>query len=63
MGVYRLWRDSGYAVGALLAGLIADWMGMTWAVVSIAALTFLSGVVVIILMNETGRLQEPGIEC
>jgi MFS family permease len=63
VGVYRLWRDSGYAVGALLAGLIADWMGMTWAIVSVAALTFLSGVVVIILMNETGCLQEPGIEC
>jgi MFS family permease len=63
LGVYRLWRDSGYAVGALVAGLIADWMGMTWAIVSIAVLTFLSGVVVIILMNETGCLQEPGIQC
>jgi MFS family permease len=63
VGVYRLWRDCGYAVGALLAGLIADWMGMTWAVVSIAALTFLSGIAVIILMSEPGRLQETEIEC
>jgi MFS family permease len=63
VGVYRLWRDSGYAIGALLAGLIADWMGMTWAIVSIGVLTFLSGLVVIILMNETGCRQEAGMKC
>ncbi|WP_149401675.1 MFS transporter [Dictyobacter arantiisoli] len=33
VGVYRLWRDSGYAVGALLAGALADLFGVSWAIV------------------------------
>jgi MFS family permease len=55
MGVYRLWRDLGYAVGALLAGIIADLVGMTTAIHVIAALTFLSGIVVAVRMYETHR--------
>ena len=46
MGVYRFWRDLGYAVGALLAGVIADLVGMAMAIHVIAALTLLSGIVV-----------------
>jgi MFS family permease len=46
LGVYRFWRDIGYAVGALLAGLIADWLGFEWAIGSVALLTLLSGVIV-----------------
>jgi MFS family permease len=46
VGVYRLWRDSGFAVGAILAGLIADWLGMSAAIWAVAALTALSGIVV-----------------
>jgi MFS family permease len=53
VGVYRLWRDGGYAVGALLAGLIADLLGVPWAIAVIAALTFTSGVVVFGRMRET----------
>ena len=53
LGVYRLWRDSGYAVGAILAGVIADWYGMTWAVACVAILTLLSGVVAMTVMRET----------
>ncbi len=53
VGVYRLWRDSGYAVGALAAGVLADALGMGAAIASIAALTFLSGVVVAAVMYET----------
>jgi MFS family permease len=53
VGVYRLWRDSGYAVGVLLAGLLADLFGVPWAIAGIAALTFASGVVVLIRMRET----------
>jgi len=53
VGVYRLWRDSGYAVGALAAGVLADALGMSAAIASIAALTFLSGVVVAAVMYET----------
>jgi predicted MFS family arabinose efflux permease len=46
LGVYRFWRDLGYAVGALLSGLIADAVGLEAAIHVVAALTFLSGVVV-----------------
>jgi MFS family permease len=53
VGVYRLWRDGGYALGALLAGVLADLLGVEWAIVVIALLTFASGVVVLIRMYET----------
>jgi hypothetical protein len=51
--VYRLWRDGGYAIGALIAGVIADLLGVSWAIGSIAVLTFGSGLVVLIRMYET----------
>jgi MFS family permease len=53
VGVYRLWRDLGYAVGALLAGLVADAFGLGAALGAIAALTFASGVVASVRMRET----------
>lgn len=53
LSVYRFWRDLGYAVGALSAGLIADSFGLSWAITSIAALTFLSGAVVAVVMSES----------
>jgi MFS family permease len=53
VGVYRLWRDLGYAVGAVLAGLLADWFGVPWAITGIAAITFASGAVVLLRMRET----------
>ena len=46
LGVYRFWRDTGYAVGALLAGVIADALGFDWAIGVVAGLTLLSGVIV-----------------
>lgn len=52
LSVYRFWRDLGYAIGALSAGLIADRFGLSWAIGSIAALTFVSGVVVAVCMRE-----------
>jgi MFS family permease len=51
VGVYRLWRDMGYAFGALLSGLVADWFGVGSALWLVAALTFLSGVVVALRME------------
>ncbi len=54
-GVYRLWRDLGYAVGALLSGVLADWLGMAAAIHTVAALTLLSGAVVAVRMRETLR--------
>jgi MFS family permease len=55
VGVYRLWRDLGYAVGALLAGLVADLVGVGAAIWLVAALTAASGLVVAIRMSETLR--------
>ena len=53
VGVYRLWRDGGYAVGALLAGALADAVGLRWAIGTVGALTLLSGIVVALVMYET----------
>jgi MFS family permease len=55
VGVYRLWRDLGYAVGALLSGVVADLFGITSAIGMVATITFLSGAVVAIRMNETHK--------
>lgn len=55
VGVYRLWRDLGYAVGALLAGVTADLFGLSWAVWLVAGLTALSGIVAATRMTETLR--------
>lgn len=52
LSIYRFWRDLGYAIGALSAGLIADYFGFTWAIFSIATLTLLSGTVVAVVMRE-----------
>jgi MFS family permease len=48
VGVYRFWRDSGYAFGAILAGVVADRVGMRGAIAVVAALTLISGAVVAI---------------
>jgi MFS family permease len=53
VGVYRLWRDLGYAVGALLAGLTADALGLSAAMWTVAALTFASGLLAAVRMTET----------
>ena len=53
VGVYRLWRDGGFAVGALLAGIIADAFGILAAIWAVAALTAASGLVVAVRMYET----------
>src|SRR5438093_1416726 len=53
VGVYRLWRDSGYAIGAIAAGLLADAFTMPSAITAIAALTLVSGVAFPGVMYET----------
>ena len=60
VGVYRLWRDSGYAVGALLAGALADLFGMAWSIGAVAVLTFASGLLVVVRMPETLRALDSG---
>jgi MFS family permease len=52
LSVYRFWHDLGYAIGALSAGIIADRFGLSAAIVSNAALTFISGAVVAVFMAE-----------
>ncbi|MBT9560756.1 MAG: MFS transporter, partial [Myxococcales bacterium] len=55
VGVYRLWRDLGYAFGAVLAGVTADAFGLPAAMWLVAALTFGSGLIVAVRMRETLR--------
>jgi MFS family permease len=60
VGVYRLWRDLGYAIGALLAGITADLLGLPAAMWIVAAITLGSGVLVAVRMAET--LRRTGLE-
>jgi MFS family permease len=53
VGVYRMWRDLGFAVGAIVAGIIADRAGITAAIEAIAVVTAGSGLVVLVRMRET----------
>jgi MFS family permease len=53
VGVYRLWRDMGFAIGGILAGLLADAFNIPVAIAVIGGLTFLSGLVVAMVMYET----------
>jgi MFS family permease len=55
VGDYRLWRDTGFAIGALLAGLVADLAGLEAAMWVIAALSAASGLLVAVRMYETHR--------
>jgi MFS family permease len=53
VGVYRLWRDLGFAVGAVLAGVVADLYSLTTAIVVVAGITAASGMDVALRMTET----------
>ena len=52
LSVYRFWRDLGYAIGALVAGIMADLFGAAWAIAVIGVLTFVSGTLVAGSMAE-----------
>ena len=62
VGIYRLWRDSGYAVGAILTGFIADAAGFPAAIITVAVLTAMSGILVALRMRETVALIAGRIE-
>ena len=53
IGTYRLWRDGGFAVGALVTGILADAFGVREAIWVVAGLTAASGLVVAVRMYET----------
>jgi MFS family permease len=59
LGVYRFWRDLGYAVGALLSGLVADLVGLEAAIHLVAALTLASGLVVARVMGTSVPVSRP----
>jgi MFS family permease len=59
LGVYRFWRDLGYAVGALLSGAVADFVGLGAAIHLVAALTFVSGLVVAWAMRTPSPVPAP----
>ena len=52
LSVYRFWRDLGYAIGALSAGIMADLFGIAVAIDVVGALTFASGAIVALTMKE-----------
>ena len=55
VGIYRLWRDGGFAIGALLAGILADLVSIPAAMYAVAALTATSGLIAGVRMYETHR--------
>jgi MFS family permease len=55
IGVYRFWRDLGFAVGAVVAGIAADRFGMPTAIATVAAITALSALVVVVRMRDADR--------
>ncbi|MBP7478710.1 MAG: MFS transporter [Chitinophagales bacterium] len=50
IGTFRLWRDLGYAIGAILSGITADYFGINWAIYFIAGITLLSSIIILIRM-------------
>ncbi len=60
LSVYRFWRDLGYAIGALSAGIMADLFGIAWAIGAIGVITFVSGAVVAVVMTEQRSTGETG---
>jgi MFS family permease len=55
VGVYRFWRDLGYVVGAIIAGFLADWIGLRGTIAAAALLTLTSGLVVAWVFGEDGH--------
>jgi MFS family permease len=55
LSVYRFWRDSGYAIGALVSGLLADLFGFAWAIAAAGMLAATSGIIVALVMKEEKR--------
>jgi MFS family permease len=63
LSIFRFWRDSGYVIGALLAGLLADWVGMSTAIIIIAGITALAGILAHFRMCCTLKKIYPSEEC
>lgn len=61
VGVYRLWRDGGYAIGAVLAGVLADAFGIRCAIAGVGGLTVFAGILAAFVMRETLAQRRPSI--
>ena len=62
IGVFRLWRDLGYAIGAIITGIIADAFGIDASIIVIAILTILSAVIIAVRMKGKGlKSKKPSI--
>jgi MFS family permease len=59
LGIYRLWRDSGYAFGALLAGILSDVFNLATAILTIAVLTFIAGLLSFLYLTEANKRVVP----
>ncbi len=59
IGTFRLWRDLGYAIGAIISGITADLFGVTYAILLIGVITVLSAVVIQARMPEKNRRNPP----
>ena len=55
IGIFRLWRDLGYAVGAILTGIISDLVSIEAAILIVGLLTLVSAVVIFLRMNILGN--------
>jgi MFS family permease len=55
IGVFRLWRDLGYAIGAIVSGIIADMFGVAYAVMSIGVITILSAAIIKFRMPDASK--------
>ena len=58
IGVFRLWRDLGYAFGAILTGIIADLLNINSAIIVIAVLTFISAIIIKVRMTDNRKTKQ-----
>ena len=63
LSIFRFWRDSGYVIGALLAGVLADMIGMNAAIIIIGGITALAGIIAHVRMCCTLKKFYPSNEC
>lgn len=63
IGVFRLWRDLGYAIGAILTGIIADLYGINSAILFIGVLTLISAGIILVRMNCNIELGVKDVAC
>jgi len=59
LGVFRFWRDLGYAIGAAITGIIADWFGINVSIIVIGILTAFSAVIIYYRMKCRDNISIP----